>query len=401
MASFEAEISDIAASAQPGESGWLAIMIRNDDFTTTILSHHLPFQFLLLPLRSSLLEACTQQRLMMVCGCTLRGLASSRAPSSCAINVSLFAARVPSRSSLSLSANVSESRSRGFGFVTYADPTSMDRVMAHNSPHMLDGRVIDPKPAIPRYLIPEDQRRQPANAQQTIGGGCKIFVGGLSSSTTPDTLKAAFEQVATVATVSIPRDPVTCNSRCFGFVVFHKEEDAVRACTIRHFTIDGQDVEARFAIARPIEGMSTTPRISAPLAQQPVAYIPVQEMYNPYMSYYMHQAAMYTNQMMYMQSPYVPTYVPMPVPVPVSAPAPKHPGISIPRRPLLPLRGAPKHQSNSVETMLSSIETMVSQPKISETTFFTIPTETQPGRHPVTIRCGIGSFLQRTINPLR
>ena len=254
---------------------------------------------------------------------------------------------------------MSESRSRGFGFVTYADPTSMDRVMAHHSPHMLDGRVIDPKPAIPRYLIPEDQRRQPANAQHTIGGGCKIFIGGLSSATTPETLKAAFEQVAPVATVSIPRDPVTCNSRCFGFVVFHKEDDAVRACSIRHFTIDGQDVEARFAIARPIEGMSVTPRISVPLAQQPVTYIPVQDMYNPYMSYYMqamHPAAMYTTPMMYMQPQFVPTYVPVQVPVP----APSQTGIqNIPRRPILPLRGAPKQPTSSIEALTSSVETMV------------------------------------------
>ncbi|KAK2168651.1 hypothetical protein LSH36_15g11008 [Paralvinella palmiformis] len=38
---------------------------------------------------------------------------------------------------------------RGFGFVTYTDPASIDKVLA-NGPHELDSKVVDPKVAFPR-----------------------------------------------------------------------------------------------------------------------------------------------------------------------------------------------------------------------------------------------------------
>ena len=41
------------------------------------------------------------------------------------------------------------SKSRGFGFITYDEPRSVDAVM-ENRPHMLDGRDVEPKRAIPR-----------------------------------------------------------------------------------------------------------------------------------------------------------------------------------------------------------------------------------------------------------
>merc|ERR1712179_225290 len=45
-------------------------------------------------------------------------------------------------------------RSRGFGFVTFADVTGVDKVLAHGS-HDLDGKKIDPKVAFPRRAHPK------------------------------------------------------------------------------------------------------------------------------------------------------------------------------------------------------------------------------------------------------
>ena len=42
-------------------------------------------------------------------------------------------------------------RSRGFGFVTFADPGNIDEVLA-SCPHNLDGRTIDPKACNPRSM---------------------------------------------------------------------------------------------------------------------------------------------------------------------------------------------------------------------------------------------------------
>ncbi|XP_058123232.1 RNA-binding protein Musashi homolog Rbp6-like [Anopheles coustani] len=45
-------------------------------------------------------------------------------------------------------------RSRGFGFITFGDPASVDKVLAHGT-HELDGKKIDPKVAFPRRAHPK------------------------------------------------------------------------------------------------------------------------------------------------------------------------------------------------------------------------------------------------------
>uniref|UniRef100_A0A8C3P2L9 Musashi RNA binding protein 2 n=1 Tax=Cyanoderma ruficeps TaxID=181631 RepID=A0A8C3P2L9_9PASS len=73
-------------------------------------------------------------------------------------------------------------RSRGFGFVTFADPASVDKVLAQPH-HELDSKTIDPKVAFPR-------RAQPKMVTRTK----KIFVGGLSANTVVEDVKQYFEQ---------------------------------------------------------------------------------------------------------------------------------------------------------------------------------------------------------------
>lgn len=43
-------------------------------------------------------------------------------------------------------------RSRGFGFVTYAMSSMVDCAM-ENRPHIIDGRLVETKPAVPRSVI--------------------------------------------------------------------------------------------------------------------------------------------------------------------------------------------------------------------------------------------------------
>uniref|UniRef100_A0AAQ4QCU5 RRM domain-containing protein n=1 Tax=Gasterosteus aculeatus aculeatus TaxID=481459 RepID=A0AAQ4QCU5_GASAC len=73
-------------------------------------------------------------------------------------------------------------RSRGFGFVTFTDAASVDKVLAQQH-HELDSKTIDPKVAFPR-------RAQPKMVTRTK----KIFVGGLSANTVVEDVKQYFEQ---------------------------------------------------------------------------------------------------------------------------------------------------------------------------------------------------------------
>lgn len=78
-------------------------------------------------------------------------------------------------------------RSRGFGFVTFADPSSVDKVLT-NGPHELDGKKIDPKIAFPKRAHPKLVTRTK-----------KVFVGGLSAPTTLEDVKNYFQQFGRVS----------------------------------------------------------------------------------------------------------------------------------------------------------------------------------------------------------
>ena len=45
-------------------------------------------------------------------------------------------------------------RSRGFGFVTFSDPSAVDKVLKYPI-HQLDGKIIEPKVAVPRKTNPK------------------------------------------------------------------------------------------------------------------------------------------------------------------------------------------------------------------------------------------------------
>lgn len=69
----------------------------------------------------------------------------------------------------------------------------------------------------------------------------KLYVGGLSYSTTSDSLKELFGQAGTVETVAIIMDKMTGQSKGFGFVEMTTEEEAQKAIE----TFNGQEFEGR------------------------------------------------------------------------------------------------------------------------------------------------------------
>lgn len=123
-------------------------------------------------------------------------------------------------------------RSRGFGFLTFKDARTVNVVMVKE--HYLDGKIIDPKRAIPR----DEQERT-----------SKIFVGGVSQEASEGDFKEYFMQFGRVVDATLMMDKDTGRPRGFGFVTFDSEE-AVERCLSMPLEILGKAIEVKKAQPR-------------------------------------------------------------------------------------------------------------------------------------------------------
>ena len=71
--------------------------------------------------------------------------------------------------------------------------------------------------------------------------GKKLFIGGISFSTTEDSLRQAFEQAGTVESCSIITDRATGRSKGFGFVEYSTDEEATAGIAMW----DGKELDSR------------------------------------------------------------------------------------------------------------------------------------------------------------
>lgn len=108
-------------------------------------------------------------------------------------------------------------RSRGFGFVTFRDPSCVATVLA-GGPHQLDGRTVDPKSCNPRSASrPSGGGGGPrGGGPRKAGGGgspLKIFLGGLPASVNEVELQAFFSEYGKVVEAIIMYDQEQKRSR--------------------------------------------------------------------------------------------------------------------------------------------------------------------------------------------
>ncbi len=156
--------------------------------------------------------------------------------------------------------NAETGRSRGFGFVTFADPTNIEAVLL-NCPHNLDGRTIDPKACNPRSM----QKPKKATTQhcpkvinllgRLIRSLAKalvvqVFLGGLPSSITETDLRSFFSRYGEVVEVVIMYDQEKKKSRGFGFLSFGDEVACSRAVAEHFVNIQNKQVEIKRAEPR-------------------------------------------------------------------------------------------------------------------------------------------------------
>lgn len=124
-------------------------------------------------------------------------------------------------------------RSRGFGFLTFKEPEAVEAVLQKQ--HVLDGKVIDPKRAIPK------------EEQDKTG---KIFVGGIAPEVTEHDFDEFFSQFGNVIDAQLMIDKDLRRSRGFGFVTFDLPE-AVDNVTRNHYLeLKGKRMEIKKAEPR-------------------------------------------------------------------------------------------------------------------------------------------------------
>jgi len=127
-------------------------------------------------------------------------------------------------------------RNRGFGFVTFADLESVNKVLSQDE-HMLDGKKIDPKLATPKG--------QKSSGELLIPR--KVFVGGVSQETSQQELYDYFSQYGKVLECSLQMDNNTKRHRGFAFVTFECEEHSARVVRKHHHVVKSKTVECKYA----------------------------------------------------------------------------------------------------------------------------------------------------------
>jgi len=143
-------------------------------------------------------------------------------------------------------------KSRGFGFVSFSNPSSVDKCL-ESKPHVISGREVDSKRAVPK-----DDSNPMAHAKTK-----RIFVGGLGPGIGEEELKEYFQrEYGAVSGVEIPKDKATDRGRGFAFVDLEDFDKVDKACIQRHHEICGRNCEVKKAETK--ESM----RIKDSLAQE-------------------------------------------------------------------------------------------------------------------------------------
>lgn len=172
-------------------------------------------------------------------------------------------------------------RSRGFGFLTFADTKSVNDVVTKE--HYLDGKIVSQHETLPkelsinRYQI-DPKRAVPRDEQEKTA---KMFVGGVPPDCDEEQFSAFFGQFGRVVDATLMMDKDTGRPRGFGFVTFDSGEAVERAMVTPFLQINNKTIEVKRATpkggqdrgsGRGAGTYNSSGGFGAPAEQQPNAY---------------------------------------------------------------------------------------------------------------------------------
>ena len=119
-------------------------------------------------------------------------------------------------------------RSRGFGFVTFANMDSVEAVLNEGT-HYIKNRAIEPKRPKGKAALK------------------KVFVGGIDGEMDIEEIRNYFGKYGTIENIERPFDRQRNRSRDFCFVIYETEEAAEQAAQQAKQVIGGKECDVKFA----------------------------------------------------------------------------------------------------------------------------------------------------------
>jgi len=183
-------------------------------------------------------------------------------------------------------------KSRGFGFVTFEDPASIDNVQAKR-PHKIKNKQVDTKRAMPRSQSTSNATGREQNA--------KVFIRAIPSQTTDEEFKTYCETFGEVQEVHINRKS---GPKYYGFATFVDFDAADKMVLNGNHTLHGEVINVQKSIVKNKQQQQfnnqggygaapygAAPQYGAPYGQQsaygsaygaPAAMAAPQQPYTPY-----------------------------------------------------------------------------------------------------------------------
>lgn len=116
--------------------------------------------------------------------------------------------------------------SRGFAFMVFTNPKTIDKLLASGE-HYINKRKVDPKRV----------SKKPQHG--------KIFVGGLTPDISDDDIKSYFSQYGTIVELQAPFDKVKNQRKGFCFITFDSKEVVYKLLKTPKQTINGKEVDVK------------------------------------------------------------------------------------------------------------------------------------------------------------